>query len=76
MIREKQVPMREQDPAVRAKNFDEVPFGYTADEAAEEAARCLQCPKAPCVAGCPVGIDIPVSSVTSRTRTSRKPSRF
>ena len=59
MIREKQVPMREQDPAVRAKNFDEVPFGYTPDEAAEEAARCLQCPKAPCVAGCPVGIDIP-----------------
>jgi glutamate synthase (NADPH/NADH) small chain len=58
-MREKQVPMREQDPAVRARNFDEVPFGYTEDEAVEEATRCLQCKTAPCIAGCPVGIDIP-----------------
>ena len=51
--------MREQEAAVRVGNFDEVPLGYTEDEAVEEAARCLQCPKAPCVDGCPVGIDIP-----------------
>ncbi len=59
MIREKQVPMREQPAAVRVRNFEEVPLGYTEDEAAEEAARCLQCRNAPCIAGCPVGIDIP-----------------
>ncbi len=59
MIREKQVPMREQPAAVRVRNFEEVPYGYTEAEAAEEAARCLQCKNAPCVAGCPVGIDIP-----------------
>lgn len=59
MIREHQVPMREQKPRVRIGNFDEVPYGYTEDEAVAEAERCLQCPKAPCVGGCPVGIDIP-----------------
>ena len=59
MIREKQIPMREQPPAERIRNFDEVPFGYSEDEAVLEAERCLQCPKAPCVDGCPVGIDIP-----------------
>jgi len=59
VIREKQVPMREQDPAVRVHNFDEVPFGYTPEEAMEEAARCLGCKKAPCMQGCPVGVDIP-----------------
>lgn len=59
MIRPAQVPMREQPPAERARNFDEVPYGYTAAEAREEAARCLQCKRAPCVAGCPVEINIP-----------------
>ncbi len=59
MIRDKQVPMREQAAAARIRNFDEVPYGYNEDEAAEEAARCLQCRNAPCIAGCPVGIDIP-----------------
>jgi len=57
--REKQIPMREQLPAERARNFDEVPFGYSEDEAVLEAERCLQCKTAPCVDGCPVGIDIP-----------------
>ncbi len=53
------VAMPEQDPQVRARNFLEVPTGYTAKMAQEEAARCLQCRKPACVAGCPVGVDIP-----------------
>ena len=53
------VKMREQDPLVRAKNFDEVTLGYSAEEAVEEAARCLNCKNSPCVAGCPVGVKIP-----------------
>jgi Fe-S oxidoreductase len=52
-------PMPEQEPKVRAKNFDEVPFGYTPELAKLEASRCLQCKKPACVAGCPVSIDIP-----------------
>ncbi len=53
------IPMPEQDPQVRARNFLEVPTGYTAAMAQEEAARCLQCKKPGCVEGCPVGVDIP-----------------
>ncbi|MGD2270497.1 MAG: NADPH-dependent glutamate synthase [Desulfobacterales bacterium] len=52
-------PMPEQEPAVRAKNFDEVPYGYSPETAVKEAERCLQCKKPACVTGCPVGIDIP-----------------
>lgn len=59
MIKKTQVPMREQDPRERIHNFDEVPLGYTPEQAVEEAKRCLQCRNAPCVGGCPVGIDIP-----------------
>ena len=55
----KKVPVREQDPAVRAKNFDEVCYGYNAQEAMEEASRCINCKNAKCVQGCPVAIDIP-----------------
>jgi len=51
--------MPEQDPLVRNRNFDEVPFGLTEEQALLEAARCLGCPKQPCVAGCPVEVDIP-----------------
>lgn len=51
--------MPEQEPQVRARNFLEVPTGYTAKMAQEEAARCLQCKKPGCVDGCPVGVDIP-----------------
>ena len=51
--------MREQDPAVRAKNFEEVACGYNLEEALRESERCLLCPDEPCIAGCPVGIDIP-----------------
>ena len=49
------IPMPEQDPQVRARNFLEVPTGYTAAMAQEEAARCLQCKKPGCVEGCPRG---------------------
>lgn len=53
------VSMREQEPEVRNGNFGEVALGYGEEEALTEAARCLQCKKMPCVAGCPVEIDIP-----------------
>ena len=52
-------PMPAQDARERASNFSEVALGYTPQMAVEEAARCLQCRHKPCVAGCPVGIDIP-----------------
>ena len=51
--------MREQDPAVRARNFEEVACGYHPDDAMRESERCLFCPDQPCVSGCPVGINIP-----------------
>ncbi len=53
------VPMPQQDPNVRNKNFLEVATGYTAEMAMEEAARCLNCKNKPCVAGCPVNVRIP-----------------
>ncbi|MBN2071046.1 MAG: NADPH-dependent glutamate synthase [Candidatus Krumholzibacteriota bacterium] len=52
-------PMREQAPGDRVRNVAEVPFGFTEEQAKIEASRCLQCKTAPCVAGCPVEIDIP-----------------
>ena len=51
--------MREQDPKVRATNFDEVCLGYDMDEAVNEAGRCLGCKNAKCMEGCPVSINIP-----------------
>jgi len=51
--------MPEQPPAERVRNFDEVPYGYSAETARIEAARCLQCKKAPCRLGCPVEVKIP-----------------
>ena len=53
------VPVREQDPAVRATNFEEVCLGYSLEEATLEATRCLNCKNPRCVAACPVGIQIP-----------------
>ena len=50
----KRVPVREQDPKVRATNFEEVCLGYNQEEAQEEATRCLNCKNAQCVKGCPV----------------------
>ncbi len=55
----KKVPIPEQDPLVRNRNFAEVAFGYTPEMAMEEATRCLQCKHKPCVAGCPVRVRIP-----------------
>lgn len=51
--------MPEQDPKVRTANFDEVALGYTAEMAAAEASRCLNCKNKPCVSGCPVNVRIP-----------------
>lgn len=53
------VPMPEQAPDVRNKNFDEVALGYTKEMALEEAGRCLNCKNKPCVSGCPVNVPIP-----------------
>ncbi len=56
----KKVPVREQDPKVRATNFEEVCYGYNQEEAMEEASRCLKCKNnAKCMGGCPVAINIP-----------------
>ena len=52
-------PMREQPAKERIRNYDEVPFGYSPEEAMFEARRCLMCKKPKCVEGCPVEIDIP-----------------
>lgn len=53
------VPVREQDPQIRATNFEEVCYGYNLDEASLEASRCLNCKNPRCVAACPVGVKIP-----------------
>ena len=55
----KKVPVSEQDPKVRATNFEEVCLGYTKEEAMEEASRCINCKNAQCIKGCPVAINIP-----------------
>ncbi len=55
----KKVPVREQDPQVRATNFEEVCYGYNAEEAMAEASRCINCKNAKCITGCPVNINIP-----------------
>ena len=57
-MKPEKMPMPEQEAAVRATNFKEVALGYTAEMAAEEAARCLQCKNSPCVQGCPVNVPI------------------
>jgi glutamate synthase (NADPH) small chain len=55
----KREEMPRQDPAVRAKNFEEVALGYSPEQALAEAGRCIQCPKRTCITGCPVGVEIP-----------------
>ncbi len=55
----KRIPVREQNPKERAKNFEEVCYGYDKDEAITEATRCLNCNNAKCIEGCPVSINIP-----------------
>ena len=58
-IPQQRTPMREQDPQERAHNFAEVACGFRLEDALKESERCLMCPEQPCVAGCPVGINIP-----------------
>ena len=53
------IPVREQDPKIRATNFEEVCLGYNEEEAIKDAKRCLQCKNPMCRKGCPVSIDIP-----------------
>lgn len=53
------VPVREQDPLLRGKNFEEVCFGYSVEEAQLEATRCLDCKKPGCMTACPVSVKIP-----------------
>lgn len=55
----KRVKVPERSPEERIDDFGEVPLGYSPDQAVEEAKRCLQCKKSPCISGCPVDIDIP-----------------
>ncbi len=64
----KKVPMPEQDPNVRNRNFEEVAQGYTEEMAVEEATRCLNCKNKPCVSGCPVNVHIPefIAKVAAR----------
>lgn len=59
MVNLSRIPMPRQSGIVRRHNFDEVALGYSEQQAMLEAQRCIQCPKQPCIAGCPVGIDIP-----------------
>ncbi|HCJ41828.1 MAG TPA: dihydropyrimidine dehydrogenase, partial [Ruminococcus sp.] len=58
-MRQDKIPVAEQEPLVRAKNFDEVTLGYSIEKAVREARRCLNCKARPCMNGCPVGVRIP-----------------
>lgn len=66
------VPISEQEPLVRAKNFDEVCLGYTEEEAVKEAERCLNCKNPKCVGGCPVSINIPAFIEQVKNRNFEK----
>ena len=66
------IPVREQDPKVRAGNFEEVCMGYEEEEAVTEAKRCLNCKKPLCVSGCPVAIDIPAFIMEIQQRNFSK----
>ena len=74
------VPVREQEPEVRAANFEEVCLGYNEEEAVAEAKRCLNCKNAQCMKGCPVSINIPafIAQVKWKalTRLSANPLHF
>ena len=75
MDRFKRIPVREQEPKVRATNFEEVCLGYNEEEAVAEASRCLNCPKPKCVGGCPVGINIPGFIAKVKERDFAAPSK-
>src|ERR1700693_6609813 len=67
-IPQRRTPVREWDPQVRVKNFEEVNGGYSRNEALNEAERCLMCPDPACIAGCPVNINIPkfIEAITAK----------
>ena len=58
-LQKTKTPIPKQNPEERIKNFNEVALGYSAEQAIQEAKRCLQCKNPPCIKGCPVEIDIP-----------------
>ena len=68
----KKVPVREQDPKERAKNFEEVCLGYNEEEAVAEASRCLNCKNARCIEGCPVSINIPAFIEAVKSKDYKK----
>ena len=68
----KRVPVREQEPLVRAGNFDEVCLGYNEEEAVAEASRCLNCKNPHCMQGCPVSINIPAFITEVKNREFAK----
>ena len=72
----KKTPVREQEPLVRAKNFEEVCLGYDMEEAKEEATRCLKCKNPLCQKGCPVSIDIPLFIKEIETGDIEKASKI
>ena len=74
----KKVPVREQEPKVRATNFEEVCLGYNKEEAMEEAGRCINCKNAKCIEGCPVSINIPkfISEVKEDVFVALRANRY
>jgi len=72
---EERIEVPERSPEERNKDFDEVPLGYSPEQAMEEAERCLDCANSPCVGGCPVEIDIPRFVKQIADGNSRKLSR-
>ncbi len=68
----KQIAMREQKPSERTGNWNEVPLGYSLEEAVLESERCIQCKNKPCIAGCPVSIEIPDFIKAIRDRDIKK----
>ena len=74
-VKRDRVPVREQDPKVRATNFEEVCLGYNEEEAVAEAERCLNCKKPMCVGGCPVNINIPAFIEQVKTAILRRRPR-
>lgn len=67
-IKKESIPMPKQDPKERRHNFNEVAQGYSEEQVVAEAERCLQCAKAPCIDGCPVGVEIPEIVKLTRER--------
>lgn len=75
-VKRDRVPVREQDPKVRAANFEEVCLGYNEEEAVAEAERCLNCKKPMCVSGCPVNINIPAFIEQVKNRDFEKAAQI